>query len=193
VIAAANPLRSLDGDAAFLRGVLTSIEGPVVAVGHSYGGAVISNAAVDVDSVKALVYVAALAPDAGETIGELSAKFPGSTLGDTLHAVELADGTVDLYITQELFKRQFADDLPEEQTRLNAAAQRPLNTRALNGRASAPAWKTLPASFVFPRPTATSRSKRTASWPRAPTPSRPSRWTAPRTPYPPPSPTRSPT
>ncbi len=150
VIAAANPLRSLDGDAAFVRGVLTSIDGPVVAVGHSYGGAVISDAATDVDAVKALVYVAAFAPDAGETIGELSGKFPGSTLGDTLHAVELADGTTDLYIAQQLFKRQFADDLPEERTRLDAAAQRPLNTEALNGRASAPAWRTRPASFVFP-------------------------------------------
>ena len=150
VIAAANPLRSLHGDAASVCSILTSIDGPVVAVGHSYGGAVISNAAVDLDSVLALVYVAAFAPEAGEAIGELSGRFPGSTLGDTLHPVELADGTTDLYIRQEEFKRQFADDLPEEQARLDAAAQRPLNTAALNGRASEPAWKTRPASFVFP-------------------------------------------
>lgn len=149
VIAAANPLRSLDGDAAFVRSILTSIDGPVVAVGHSYGGAVISNAAVDVASVEALVYVAAFAPEAGETIGELSGRFPGSTLGETLHRVELTDGTTDVYIRQELFRRQFADDLAEEQTRLDAAAQRPLNTQALNGRASDPAWRTRPSWFVF--------------------------------------------
>lgn len=150
VIAIPNPLRSLDGDAGFVRSVLSSIEGPIVAVGHSYGGSVISNAAAGVESVKSLVYVAGFAPEAGETIGELSSKFPGSTLGDTLHTVGLADGTADLYIKQELYKKQFADDVPEAQTRLDATTQRPLNTEALNGRASEPAWKTVPSSFVFP-------------------------------------------
>ncbi|GAA1764679.1 alpha/beta fold hydrolase [Agromyces humatus] len=149
VIAAANPLRSLKGDAAFVRSILTSIEGPVVAVGHSYGGAVISDAATGVESVKALVYVSAFAPELGETIGELSGKFPGSTLGDTLAPVELADGTTDLYIRQELYRAQFAADVAEEQTSLDAATQRPLNTEALNGRASEPAWKTVPSYFVY--------------------------------------------
>ena len=149
VVAAANPLRSLQGDAAFVRSILTSIEGPVIAVGHSYGGAVISDAATGVESVKALVYVSAFAPEVGETIGELSGKFPGSTLGDTLQPVELADGTTDLYIRQELYREQFAADVAEEQTRRDAAAQRPLNTEALNGRASNPAWKTVPSSFVY--------------------------------------------
>lgn len=149
VIAAANPLRSLAGDAAFVRGILTSIEGPVVAVGHSYGGAVISDAATGVESVEALVYVSAFAPEVGETIGELSGKFPGSTLGDTLQAVELADGTTDLYIRQELYREQFAADVDEAQARRDAVTQRPLNTEALNGRASDPAWKTVPSSFVY--------------------------------------------
>lgn len=149
VIAAANPLRSLAGDAAFVRGILTSIEGPVVAVGHSYGGAVISDAATGVESVEALVYVSAFAPEVGETIGELSGKFPGSTLGDTLQPVELADGTTDLYIRQELYREQFAADVDEAQARRDAVTQRPLNTEALNGRASDPAWKTVPSSFVY--------------------------------------------
>lgn len=149
VIAAANPLRSLAGDAALVRGILTSIEGPVVAVGHSYGGAVISDAATGVESVEALVYVSAFAPEVGETIGELSGKFPGSTLGDTLQPVELADGTTDLYIRQELYREQFAADVDEAQARRDAVTQRPLNTEALNGRASDPAWKTVPSSFVY--------------------------------------------
>ncbi|WP_394553128.1 alpha/beta fold hydrolase [Agromyces sp. MMS24-JH15] len=150
VIAAPNPLRSLDGDAATVRSILASIDGPIVAVGHSYGGSVISNAAVGVDSVKALVYVAGFAPEAGESIAELSGRFPGSTLGDTLHAVELADGTTDLFIQPELFQQQFAADVADEQARLDAATQRPLNTAALHGASAEPAWKAVPSSFVFP-------------------------------------------
>jgi pimeloyl-ACP methyl ester carboxylesterase len=149
VVAAANPLRSLDGDAATVSALLRSIDGPVVAVGHSYGGAVVSNAAAGLDNIEALVFVAAFAPEAGETIGELSGKFPGSTLGETLNAVELADGTTDLFIKPELFRAQFAADVADERARLDAATQRPLNTDALNGRASEPAWKTLPSFFVF--------------------------------------------
>lgn len=149
VIAAANPLRSLEGDAAFVRSILASVDGPVVAVGHSYGGAVISDAATGLDAVKALVFVAAFAPEEGETIGELSALYPGSTLGDTLHAVELTDGTSDLYITQESFHAQFAADVPADRAAVDAVAQRPLNTEALNGRASAPAWKSIPSSFIY--------------------------------------------
>lgn len=149
VVAAANPLRSLDGDAATVRALIRSIDGPVVAVGHSYGGAVVSNAATGLDNVVALVFVAAFAPEVGETIGELSGKFPGSTLGDTLNAVELDDGTTDLFIEPELFRAQFAADLSEERASLDAITQRPLNTDALNGRASEPAWKTVPSYFVF--------------------------------------------
>src|SRR3954454_5310720 len=93
-VAAANPLRSLSGDAAFVSSVLASIAGPVVLVGHSYGGAVISNAATGHGNVRALVFVAAFAPLEGESIFELSGRLPGSTLGDTLDAVPLGDGSV---------------------------------------------------------------------------------------------------
>ncbi|MEV4374972.1 alpha/beta hydrolase [Nonomuraea sp. NPDC049637] len=150
VIAAGNPLRSLSGDAAGVSALLATVEGPVVLVGHSYGGAVISNAAVGHDHVRALVYVAAFAPEAGESIGELSGKYPGGTLGQTLAEVPLPDGSVDLYIRQDLFHQQFAADVPAERAVLDAAAQRPLNTVALNEGAGEPAWKTIPSWFVYP-------------------------------------------
>jgi pimeloyl-ACP methyl ester carboxylesterase len=145
-----NPLRGLAADSAYLKDYLGTISGPVVLVGHSYGGAVISNAAVGHENVKALVFVAAFAPEAGESIGELSGKFPGSTLGETLHEVPLADGTVDLYIEQKKFHQQFAADVPAEQAVIDAAAQRPLNTTALNEGSGEPAWKTVPSWFVYP-------------------------------------------
>ncbi|MFD0277401.1 alpha/beta fold hydrolase [Kitasatospora sp. NPDC127111] len=150
VIAAANPLRSLSGDAAFLGSVLDAVDGPVVLVGHSYGGAVISNAAVGRENVKGLVFVAAFAPEAGESIGELSGRFPGSTLGGTIAPVALPDGTTDLYIAQEKYHAQFAADLTAEQAALDAAAQRPLRDVALNEGSGEPAWKNLPSWFVYP-------------------------------------------
>ncbi|WP_433792648.1 alpha/beta fold hydrolase [Actinoplanes sp. CA-252034] len=150
VIAAPNPLRSLSGDAAVVSSVLGTIDGPVVLVGHSYGGAVMSNAAVGHAHVKALVFVAAFAPEAGESIGELSGKFPGGTLGDTLTQVPLPDGTVDLYIRQDRYHQQFIADVPAEQAALDAVAQRPLNTTALNEGSGEPAWKSVPSWFVYP-------------------------------------------
>jgi pimeloyl-ACP methyl ester carboxylesterase len=150
VIAAPNPLRSLSGDAAVVSSVLATVEGPVVLVGHSYGGAVMSNAAVGHHHVKALVFVAAFAPEAGESIGELSGKFPGGTLGETLKEVPLPDGTVDLYIRQDRYHQQFIADVPAERAALDAVAQRPLNTTALNEGSGEPAWKTVPSWFVYP-------------------------------------------
>lgn len=150
-VAAANPLRSLSGDAAHVKAVLDAVEGPVVLVGHSYGGAVISAAARDSRAVTALVFVAAFAPQHEESIGELSGRFPGSTLGETVHAVPLPDGTSDLYIRQELFHAQFAADLPADQAALAAATQRPLRDVALDeGAAPDPAWQHLPSWFVVP-------------------------------------------
>ena len=148
-IAAANPLRSVSGDAEFLASILESIESPIVMVGHSYGGSVISNAALGKDNVKALVFVAAFAPEEGESIGELSGRFPGSTLGDTLESVPLSDGTTDLYIRQEEYHQQFAADAPAEQAALDAVTQRPLRDVAQNEGAGPPAWKSIPSWFVF--------------------------------------------
>ncbi|TIU25103.1 MAG: alpha/beta hydrolase, partial [Mesorhizobium sp.] len=102
--------------------ILGSIKSPVVLVGHSYGGSVISDAAEGHANVKTLVYVAAFAPDAGETAVQLAGKFPGSTLGPTLAPpVTLSSGGKDLYIQQEKFHDQFAADVPEADARLMAA------------------------------------------------------------------------
>ena len=150
-LAVANPLRSLTGDAAHVRAVLDSVEGPVVLVGHSYGGAVISAAARGDRSVQALVFVAAFAPQEQESIAELSGRFPGSTLGDTIDAVPMPDGTNDLYIRQELFHQQFAADLPADVAALAAATQRPLSDVALNeGAPPEPAWQQVPSWFLVP-------------------------------------------
>ena len=148
-VAAANPIRSVSGDAGFLASILDAIEGPIVLVGHSYGGAVMSNAAVGKGNVEALVFVGAFAPEEGENIGELSARYPGATLGETLWSVPLADGSTDLYIRQELYHQQFAEDVPAEQTALMAAGQRPLRDVAVNEASGPPAWRSVPSWFVF--------------------------------------------
>ena len=150
VVAAANPLRSVQGDAQYLAGIVESIPSPVVLVGHSYGGFVISAAANGHENVKSLVYVAAFAPEAGETALGLSGKFPGSTLGPTLAPpVALPDGGKDLYIQQDKFPDQFAADVAKKDAKLMAATQRPVTEAALSEPAAQPAWKTTPAWFVY--------------------------------------------
>jgi pimeloyl-ACP methyl ester carboxylesterase len=150
VIAAANPLRSVKGDAQFVANILTTIKTPVVLVGHSYGGPVISEAAYGNGNVKALVYVAAFAPEAGESAAALSGKFPGSTLGPTLAPpVALTGGGNDLYIQQDKFHAQFAADVSVGASKLMAAGQRPVTEAALNEAATEPAWKTIPSWFVY--------------------------------------------
>ena len=125
VVAAANPLRSVAGDAAYVSDIISSIKGSVVLVGHSYGGQVISTAANGKDNVKSLVYVAAFAPEAGEAAADLAGKFPGGTLGQALAApVKLIGGGVDLSIDQAKFHDQFAHDVSIEDAALMAADQR---------------------------------------------------------------------
>ncbi|MGF7056183.1 pimeloyl-ACP methyl ester carboxylesterase [Bosea sp. OAE752] len=150
VVAAANPLRGVRADADAVAGVVKSIEGPVVLVGHSYGGSVISAAAEGRPNVKALVYVAAFAPEAGETALGLTGKFPGSTLGGALAPpVKLTSGGNDLYIQQPRFPQQFAADVPVAQARLMAAGQRPVAEAALSEASTAPAWKSVPSWFIY--------------------------------------------
>ncbi|ETF04804.1 alpha/beta fold hydrolase [Pseudomonas moraviensis] len=150
VIAAANPLRGVASDAQSVASIVKSVKTPVVLVGHSYGGAVISDAAYGSQNVKALVYVAAFTPEKGETAAELSGRFPGGTLASALAApVDLADGGKDLYIQQDKFHDQFAADVSEADARLMAAGQRPITVAALNEAASEPAWKTIPSWFVY--------------------------------------------
>jgi pimeloyl-ACP methyl ester carboxylesterase len=150
VVAAANPLRGVKADAEYVAGIVDAIKGPVVLVGHSYGGTVITNAANGRNNVKALVFVAAFAPEAGESSGGLAAQFPGGTLGSALAPpVLLSSGGKDLYIQQEKFPAQFAADLPAGQAKLMAASQRPIVDAALDERSGAPAWKTIPSWFIY--------------------------------------------
>ncbi|MGB3382361.1 MAG: alpha/beta hydrolase [Rhodanobacter sp.] len=150
VIAAANELRSVKGDAAAVSSLVKSIHGPVVLVGHSYGGPVISEAASGLANVKALVYVAAFAPDVGENAAELSGRFPGSSLGSALAPpVALADGGKDLYIEQDKFHAQFAADVPAAQASLMAVGQRPVTDAALHEASTSAAWKSIPSWFIY--------------------------------------------
>lgn len=150
VVAAANPLRSVKGDAKYVGDIVESIKSPVVLVGHSYGGLVISDAANGHANVKSLVYVAAFAPESGETALKLSGEFPGSTLGEALAPpVLLPGGVKDLYILQDKFPDQFAADVPKHDARLMAATQRPITDAALDEPADQPAWKGVPAWFVY--------------------------------------------
>ncbi len=150
VIAAANPLRDLAGDAASVGDVVRSIQGPVVLVAHSYGGAVISNVPADAGDITALVYVAGFAPDAGESCFQLAGMFPGSTLGDAVRPVPRSDGTTDLYIVQDRFHDQFCADVPATQAARMAATQRPATQEALTASSGdRPLWRELPSSFVI--------------------------------------------
>jgi pimeloyl-ACP methyl ester carboxylesterase len=148
-IAAANPLRGVAGDAAQVATVLHSINGPVVLVGHSYGGPVITEAANDSPNVKALVYVAAFAPDTGESSASLSAQFPGSTLAAALQTKALPGGGMDLYIQPDRFHDQFAADVPDGEAKLMAATQRPVAEAALAGPSGTASWKTLPSFAIY--------------------------------------------
>ncbi|HEY4370646.1 MAG TPA: alpha/beta hydrolase [Burkholderiales bacterium] len=150
VLAVANPLRGVKSDAQAVSALVDSIPGPVVLVGHSYGGNVISNVTDGRKHVKALVYVAAFAPEAGETVAQLAGKFPGSTLGPALaEAVALANGGKDLYIRRDKFRAQFAADVPAAAAALMAAEQRPIAQAALEEPSGAPAWKQIPSWFVY--------------------------------------------
>lgn len=150
VIAVANPLRSVKNDADYLANIVASIKTPIVLVGHSYGGMVISAIGNGNSKVKALVYVDAFAPEAGETAFGISAKFPGSTLGSTLgEPVLLSGGGKDLYIQPEKYWKQFAADVPEADAKLMSATQRPITEAAGNEPSGEPAWKNIPSWFVY--------------------------------------------
>lgn len=149
VVAAANPLRSLASDAETVSWLVKSIPGPVVLVGHSYGGEVITEAANGNGNVEALVYVAGFLPETGESALSLSGKFPGSTLATALASVTLADGDEDFYIQPAKFRAQFAADVPVAKAALMAASQRPVTGRALSDMATAPTWKRLPSYVIY--------------------------------------------
>ncbi|XVV12624.1 alpha/beta fold hydrolase [Actinoplanes sp. CA-131856] len=144
VKAPANPLRGLASDAAYIRGVLNATSGPIVLVGHSYGGAVITNAATGDKDVKALVYVSAFVPDAGDTVLGLATKYEGSKLTpDATQAVPLPNGDLDVSIKPENFADVFSADLPRWQSDLLAVTQRPVAQSALLEPSGTPAWKSI--------------------------------------------------
>ena len=153
VIAASNELRSLAGDSDYVRSILQTIDGPIVLVGHSYGGQVITNAARGVANVRALVYIAAFAPDTGESAAQLVNKLPGTQLTpDALEARPFplpggGSGT-DLYITASAFHDAFAQDLPFRTTVQMQAEQRPISAAAFSDPSGDPAWKTIPCWYL---------------------------------------------
>jgi pimeloyl-ACP methyl ester carboxylesterase len=150
VIAAANPLRGVAADAAAVSDLVRTVDGPVVLVGHSYGGLVISNVAADAGEIVGLVYACGFAPEPGESANTLASMFPGSTLADALRPVPRSDGTTDLYITTERFHEQFCADVPAAQAARMAATQRPVTLEALNEPSGErPLWKEVPSRFVI--------------------------------------------
>ncbi|MCX4584658.1 alpha/beta fold hydrolase [Streptomyces sp. NBC_01481] len=149
VVAPANPLRGLPTDVPYLASVLKSIKGPIILAGHSYGGAVITNAAAGNPNVKALVYVAAFVPDKGEKLGELINKYPGTEIPDAVNAVPFPnqDGSTgsDLYLKADKFRSAFAADLPVSVTNVMQAAQRPFSASSFSDATESAAWHTIPA------------------------------------------------
>jgi len=157
VYAPANPLRGLASDSAYIADFLHTITGPIVLVGHSYGGAVITNAATGNPNVKALVFVDAFAPDQGESLGALSSAppppgpSPSCLAGDptqVFNFVPLTGGGVDTYVKPSLFPSCFANDLPPSQGAVLASTQRALALSVLPEQSGVPAWKTIPSWYL---------------------------------------------
>jgi pimeloyl-ACP methyl ester carboxylesterase len=153
VIAPANPLRGVSIDSAYIASVFDQIPGPVLAVGHSYAGAVISNAATKAKNVIGLVFVAAVAPEEGERLGEAVGNSKDSALMPALVPFKYPTGqdgqtAMEFAINPAQLREVFAADLPAEQTTIMAAGQRPISELAFSEPSGAPAWKTLPSWAV---------------------------------------------
>lgn len=149
VIAPTNPLRGVETDVQYLRDFLATVPGPIVLVGHSYGGFVMTNAATGNPGVTSLVYIAAFAPDAGETVGGISASVPGSLLGPdtlTVRPYTGADGTehAEGYITPTSYREVFAADIDRADAWTYAVSQKPADLSLLQTPSGDPAWKTIP-------------------------------------------------
>jgi pimeloyl-ACP methyl ester carboxylesterase len=152
VMAPANPLRGIAADSAYIAAVLKQIEGPVLAVAHSYGGAVITNAATDAKNVVGLVYVAAFAPEEGETLGAAEAGSKDSVLNSVLvpRQYPTADGGLgtEFYIDPAQARDAFASDVSDQEAALIGATQRPIADRAFSEPSGPPAWKDRPSWAV---------------------------------------------
>jgi pimeloyl-ACP methyl ester carboxylesterase len=148
VLAAAVPLRGVAGDASYLGAVIDQLDGPVVLVGHSYGGCVITVAGVS-DKVAGLVYVAGFVPDEGETITDLQTRFPSLAMGNFLAPRPLPDGGVELTVDPQRFHDIFCADVPDAEAAFMAHAQRPLLASVFEEPAAAAAWRAKPSWGVF--------------------------------------------
>ena len=153
VVAPAIGLRGVAADSAYLGGVVAQIEGPVLLVGHSYGGALISNADTNPPNVVGLVFVAAFVPDADEVLGEVTAESKDAVLMQALEQRDVPTGRTgetapELHIDPGRFRDAFAADLPPETAAVMAATQRPVAGAAFSDRCGAPAWKSLPSWAV---------------------------------------------
>jgi pimeloyl-ACP methyl ester carboxylesterase len=144
VIATANPLGGLDGDVATTKRVIDAEQRPMVVVGHSYGGAVITGAAAGNPNVKALVYLAAFAPDVGEGLGAVASKYPPTP---TVKAL-LPDSAGFLSIDRAKFHDAFCKDVPDDEALLMNITQRPLSSGVFTQTLTAAAWKTIPSWYV---------------------------------------------
>ncbi|CAN5779125.1 alpha/beta hydrolase [soil metagenome] len=155
VRAVANPLENLTTDSAYVANFLRSLSGPIVLVGHSYGGSVITNAAAGNQNVKALVYVDAAAPAAGETNGSLSGpdsvlkQKPESELFDKLPYPGAPAGAVDLYLKKDVFLQNFGNDLPADEAAKLWATQRAASTSAFETPSRFAAWETIPSWYFI--------------------------------------------
>jgi pimeloyl-ACP methyl ester carboxylesterase len=145
-----NPLAGVSGDSAYLASYLATVPGPVVLVGHSYGGFVTTDAATGDENVKALVYVDAYIPAQGDTINSINAQFPGGQITPTaLNFVPSPGGVTDVYIKPSLFRSIFANDLPASAAAVLAATQEPIAASALTEPSGPPAWAAIPSWDVI--------------------------------------------
>jgi pimeloyl-ACP methyl ester carboxylesterase len=149
----ANPLRGLASDSAYVASAISQIPGPVLAVGHSYGGAVITNAATQATNVVGLVYVCGFAPEENETLGEVEGTSRDSALGPALLPAQYPTGSsgetaIELYVNPASFHEVLARDLPETEAAVLAASQRPVAASAFEEKSGVPAWKRLPSWAV---------------------------------------------
>jgi pimeloyl-ACP methyl ester carboxylesterase len=148
VLAPPNPLRGLPYDVSYTQSVIDQVDGPVVLVGHSYGGAVITVAGSS-DKVAGLVYVAGVVPDEGESVNDLQGRFPSLAMGPLVRPTELPDGSVEISIDPARFPDVFGADLAAADAAFRAIAQRPVAATAFDDPATAAAWRQKPSWAVF--------------------------------------------
>jgi pimeloyl-ACP methyl ester carboxylesterase len=155
VLAPANPLRSLSGDSAYLQHFLQTIDGPIVLVGHSYGAAVITNAATGDPDINALVYIDGSVPAEGETVAELAGPKSALSVSDPTTIFDFVPGTLpptaesDVYLKRSTFLRSFATGLGKHRAEALWATQRPITLGALNEPSATPAWDTIPSWYLI--------------------------------------------